>query len=647
MALSRGLGSAFTMLVLLAAALVALPAQSTQAHTTHTHQARHRGAARHAHRHCPRPSRRADHRRRGRCARARHGVRASHSVSPLSSFHGKGGGGSHHGTPTAPTNTSLPTIAGSVVQGQTLSASVGSWTGTTPIHYAYQWRRSSADISGAAGSTYALTSADVGHQIDVVVTASNSVGTSSATSAPTSLVSAPTPPGGGEPTPPAPTVTGLSPNGGPEAGGTSVSITGSNFSGSTAVKFGGRIASGFTVNSASSITAVSPAGGGTVDVTVTGPSGTSAATSADTFSYWPAASGAGGEARFVKNADSSFDGEDIAANGAWMREHFSRMITYSPFFDSRTSWYPNAWVYQDAYAIYVGSALAKEHPEWILKDAAGEILYIPWGNPPTQYAADISNPAFRSFWIQRTKAIVAHGYAGVFVDDVDMWANTSNYNLQKQTPISGVTGQPMSDETWREYLAMFMAELRSALPASEIVHNNVWYAGGGPSRNKYVEAEMKAANVINVERGVNDSGLTGGTGEWSLYNLFHFIDLAHGLGDSVLLDGKAKDVSGMEYNLAAYFLISNGKDFVKGGGSSQNVKTFWPGWSVNLGEPTGPRERSSSGLWKRSFTGGVVYLLEPGASPQTITLPIAMKSVTLGVVGSLTLNAGQGAVLTA
>jgi hypothetical protein len=68
---------------------------------------------------------------------------------------------------------------------------------------------------------------------------------------------------------------------------------------------------------------------------------------------------------------------------------------------------------------------------------------------------------------------------------------------------------------------------------------------------------------------------------------------------------------------------------------------------VNLGEPTGPRERSSSGLWKRSFTGGVVYLLEPGASPQTITLPIAMKSVTLGVVGSLTLNAGQGAVLTA
>ncbi|TMK99114.1 MAG: hypothetical protein E6G34_06355 [Actinobacteria bacterium] len=548
--------------------------------------------------------------------------------------------GNVHRKGSAPLNSAPPTISGSPVQGQTLSASVGSWTGTTPIHYAYQWRRSSAVISGAAGSTYTLTPADVGHRIDVVVTASNSVGAGAATSAPTSAVSAPPPT-----PPPAPTVTGLSPNGGPEAGGTPVSITGSGFSGATAVKFGGHVAASFTVNSASSITAVSAAGTGTVDVTVTGPNGTSAATSVDTFSYWPPASGAGGEVRFVKNADSSFDAEDFEANGAWMREHFSRMITYSPFFDSRTSWYPNAWAYQDAYAIYVGSALAKEHPEWIVKDAAGEVLYIPWGNPPTQYAADISNPAFRSFWIQRMKAIVAHGYAGVFVDDVDMWANTSNYNLQKQTPISRVTGQPMSDESWREYLAMFMAELRAALPACEIVHNNVWYAAGGPSQNKYVEAEMKAANVINVERGVNDSGLTGGTGQWSLYNLFHFIDLAHGLGDSVLLDGKATDVSAMEYNLAAYFLISNGKDFVKGGGSTQNVKSFWPGWSVNLGEPTGPRERASSGLWKRSFRGGAVYLLEPGASPQTIALPTAMKSVTLGVVGSITLSPGQAAVL--
>ena len=101
----------------------------------------------------------------------------------------------------------------------------------------------------------------------------------------------------------------------------------------------------------------------------------------------------------------------------------------------------------------------------------------------------------------------------------------------------------------------------------------------------------------------------------------------------------------MEYNLAAYFLISTGSDYVNGGGFTQNVTNFWSGWSVNLGEAGGGRERSSSGLWKRFFTGGVVYLLEPGAAPQTINLATPMRSPTLGLVTSITLSAAHGAVL--
>ena len=83
----------------------------------------------------------------------------------------------------------------------------------------------------------------------------------------------------------APTVTGINPNTGPPAGGTSVTITGTNFNGATAVRFGGNAAASFTVNSATQITATSPAGTGTVDVTVTTPGGTSAPSSADQFSY--------------------------------------------------------------------------------------------------------------------------------------------------------------------------------------------------------------------------------------------------------------------------------------------------------------------------------------------------------------------------
>ncbi len=86
---------------------------------------------------------------------------------------------------------------------------------------------------------------------------------------------------------PAATVTGISPGSGPQQGGTSVAIAGVNFGEATGVHFGANAASSFTVNSPTSITATSPVGVGTVDVTVTTSSGTSAASAADRFTYIP------------------------------------------------------------------------------------------------------------------------------------------------------------------------------------------------------------------------------------------------------------------------------------------------------------------------------------------------------------------------
>jgi len=84
---------------------------------------------------------------------------------------------------------------------------------------------------------------------------------------------------------PSPSVTSISPNSGPTAGGTPVTITGNNFLRATAVQFGGTAATSFTVNSATAITATAPAGSGTVDVTVTNSSGTSATNAVDQFTY--------------------------------------------------------------------------------------------------------------------------------------------------------------------------------------------------------------------------------------------------------------------------------------------------------------------------------------------------------------------------
>ena len=87
---------------------------------------------------------------------------------------------------------------------------------------------------------------------------------------------------------PAPTVTSISPTSGPQAGGTTVTLTGTNLGGATAVTFGATAATGFTVNSATQITATAPAGTGTVDVRITTVGGTSATSAADQFTYVPA-----------------------------------------------------------------------------------------------------------------------------------------------------------------------------------------------------------------------------------------------------------------------------------------------------------------------------------------------------------------------
>ncbi len=94
----------------------------------------------------------------------------------------------------APVNTATPVVTGTAKEGQTLSATGGTWTGAEPITYTFQWWRCNTDgsncatISGATTASYKLTTADVGHAVRIRITATNSAGSTSAVSGLTAQV---------------------------------------------------------------------------------------------------------------------------------------------------------------------------------------------------------------------------------------------------------------------------------------------------------------------------------------------------------------------------------------------------------------------------------------------------------------------------
>jgi hypothetical protein len=90
--------------------------------------------------------------------------------------------GTLFGAAVIPANLTVPVISGTTRVGQTLSTSSGTWSGSAAT-YTYQWKRGGTNIVSATLSTYLLVSADNGTNITVTVTATNSAGNASATSA--------------------------------------------------------------------------------------------------------------------------------------------------------------------------------------------------------------------------------------------------------------------------------------------------------------------------------------------------------------------------------------------------------------------------------------------------------------------------------
>jgi Hypothetical glycosyl hydrolase family 15 len=355
---------------------------------------------------------------------------------------------------------------------------------------------------------------------------------------------------------------------------------------------------------------------------------------------------AAGSAHFAPSAGPNYDRYTLApstAEQAWMRDHYWRLLTYSPYFDARTSWYSAGWVYADSYAIYPGTPLQAEHPDWILKDANGIALYIQWGcaqGSCPQFAADIGNPDYRANWIADAKRAVAEGYRGLFVDDVNLdWRISDGWGNLVQ-PVDPRTGQAMPLQSWRRYFADFMEEVRAALPGAEIIHNALWFVSDS---DPDVARQLAAANFVYLERGVNDAGVTGGGGPFGFESLLAYVDRRHAAGAAAVFDGVGTTREACEYNLASYFLVSHGLD-ASACTFDAYPDRWWSGYDVALGEPLGGRYAWNE-LLRRDFAAGAVLVNQPGSPTRTVSVGGGYSNLDGRAVDAITLAGGAGVVL--
>lgn len=329
-------------------------------------------------------------------------------------------------------------------------------------------------------------------------------------------------------------------------------------------------------------------------------------------------------------------------------------------FDSQLSWFHGiAFAYLDSYAIYTdptrNTAIMNAHPEWILRDASGNKLYIPWGCSVAvatvaascpQYAADIGNGKFVEYMTGLALQTTSPGYSLAF-DDINMTLDrVTDVNGNKVAPIDPRTGAAMTEDDWERYFGAYTYTVRNAIKAFNpdylVMHNAIWWYNAVSTPG--IDREVKSADYIAYERGFGDAGIAGGLAQWSLSNYLASMDRVHSLGAHIGLyefDGAHSFV----YSSACYFLITDGLDTI---GFTDLTPDKWDSnttrlMNVDLGTPVGARRRTW-GIWERDFSKGFVIVAEPGAAVTYTPDKPVIDAFTGQPVTSIVLGSRQGGV---
>ena len=405
-----------------------------------------------------------------------------------------------------PAVTSVAPTSGPTAGGTVVTVTGTSLTGATAVKFGAA--PATAFTVNSATSITATAPAGAAGVVDITVTTAGGTSATSAADQYTYVA--------------APTVTSVSPTGGPSAGGTAVAITGTNLNGAIAVTFGATPATSFTVNSATSISAVSPAGAGTVDVRVTTAGGTSATSAADQYTFFappgitsvsPAAGPTAGGTVVTINGSNLGGATTVTFGGA-----SASIVTDTPTQITVTTPAHAAGLVDVVVTTPGGSATATNAYTYAVAPTAGNDTYATVGNtalvvgiapPTTPYVSSSTLLLGNDSTLGSPSITITQAPAGT-ISSLNAATGAFVY-----TPPAGFTGT----DTFK-YTVTDASTLTSAPATVSIgVSSRVWYvngaagAGNGTSASPFntlaVSPPFAAGDTVFVESGATPTSTSG------------------------------------------------------------------------------------------------------------------------------------------